>query len=488
MKTKTTRILALVICITLFAATAAFAAELPKDITDERLAEAVNMLMDAGAVTGDVDGLFHPDANLTRAQVCSIIVKLINPPAAELLDTPTVSVPAGNFTDLSGYGWAAPYINYSANNSIAKGYNDGTFKPGNNVTFAELVTFTVRACGFTDSDLTGEWPANYLEKAEELKLFTEPADMGMVTETGATPADMAEQMQQLPATKAQAAMLIYNASQYIKEANPVIDQPQGTEKDKADGMPDVSGFIFGNGAFDSDMASYSGKAIASNVIIYVYGDKSEYKSDMTFGKAASDYRLSTVNKYKSVKTPAFYKLENGKITEMIVPADVGFTGRIYCVINDASVNMLNFENEKVTGIETLTAAREILWPAQKNLTGIPAKTGDGYLNGNVYELTARNGEIRQISKAGDPGISGRKFDELTNGYETVTARETGLVQLTSGVWYEIKDNAAVYTIDKVKQEEYETGTLNSIKKNVEVRLYDISDDDEASADIIIVRK
>ena len=52
---------------------------------------------------------------------------------------------------------------------LIKGYPDGTFKPANQVSYAEAITMLVRALGYKDEFLSGQWPANYLAKAGEKK-------------------------------------------------------------------------------------------------------------------------------------------------------------------------------------------------------------------------------------------------------------------------------------------------------------------------------
>lgn len=48
------------------------------------------------------------------------------------------------FSDLSGYGWAKGYINALVDAGIAKGISDTTYAPGKNITYAELITYLVR--------------------------------------------------------------------------------------------------------------------------------------------------------------------------------------------------------------------------------------------------------------------------------------------------------------------------------------------------------
>lgn len=48
------------------------------------------------------------------------------------------------FTDLSGYGWAKGYINALVDAGIIKGKTSTAYAPGSNITYAELITILVR--------------------------------------------------------------------------------------------------------------------------------------------------------------------------------------------------------------------------------------------------------------------------------------------------------------------------------------------------------
>ena len=41
------------------------------------------------------------------------------------------------FSDMKGYAWANEYVNYVYAQNGLKGYEDGSFRPGNNITKAE---------------------------------------------------------------------------------------------------------------------------------------------------------------------------------------------------------------------------------------------------------------------------------------------------------------------------------------------------------------
>ena len=166
MKKTLRRTLAVIAMLALMTSNA-FAA-VPEDVKGKPYEEAVSTLMSKGIITGDTDGSYHPEAELTRAQACTIIVKAMNPPAAELI---VLEPDKASFSDLAGYGWASGYIDYAVKTGVTKGYPDGTFKPGNKVTVNELITMVLRAANYSDEKLGGTWPTNYVNKANELKLL-----------------------------------------------------------------------------------------------------------------------------------------------------------------------------------------------------------------------------------------------------------------------------------------------------------------------------
>lgn len=469
MKNKLLKMIAITL-ILLLSTTGAFAAvEVPQDVKGHMYEEAVLALMEKGIITGDTDGNFYPDSDLTRAQACIIIVKAMGAPSAEVVGTATQPAVKSGFPDMSGYGWAEGYISYAVKHGVTKGYPDGTFKPGNKVTMNEFVTMALRAAGYSDEILGGTWPSNYTGKAAELEIYQ------------LIPAPLPDK-----AAKWMAAQFTYNALELIEKANPPAEDKDPVPETPK-GVPDTADMIFEKGSFNSTMTTFNGKELADDVVIYTYGKEKEYKSTMTFSKKAGDYRLDTRYKYKNTETPAFYRLKDGKIVEMVVPRDVGFTGRAYGVIN-GTYSTTNAAGDKVTGLITLVAGNEVKWLGQKGLTGIPPKTGaDSYLNGTLYEINLVKGEVRSIYKSTE-SHKAEIFDEISGtDFVEIKSYKNNVVELEKGDLYEIKSNATVYIMDANDRTEYKVGKHSNIKKGNEIRIYDMTEDDnEVSGDIVVV--
>ena len=86
-----------------------------------------------GIVRGYSDGTFRPNAPITRAEFAAICCRF------EKLTSGTVT-----FSDVPASHWAAKSISYAAKRGWVTGYADGTFKPGNNITRAEVAAVTCR--------------------------------------------------------------------------------------------------------------------------------------------------------------------------------------------------------------------------------------------------------------------------------------------------------------------------------------------------------
>jgi len=98
----------------------------------------------AGVVSGCIDGLFHPDDLVTRAQFAKIIVLALGEHTAAI-----ESAGAPTFPDVPFIGSDYPfdYVEEAVGLGIIEGYANGRFGPGDNVTRAQLALMLVRAGG-----------------------------------------------------------------------------------------------------------------------------------------------------------------------------------------------------------------------------------------------------------------------------------------------------------------------------------------------------
>ncbi len=217
MKKNLKKVISAVIALALSVSSVAFAAPEFTDVAETaNYAEAVNTLAALDVISGYEDGTFKPDNNITRAEVATLIAAALNRSAdAEGAKGTTAFADVNTEAKL----WASGYINIGTSVGYISGYEDGTFKPDNNVTFAEIVSMLVRATEYGRyAEYLGGWPNGYLAVGKE-KGITEGVSAANNT----------------PVTRAQVAQMIYNAV----TKTPVVESTTLTTNANGDLVPSM---------------------------------------------------------------------------------------------------------------------------------------------------------------------------------------------------------------------------------------------------------
>lgn len=119
----------------------------------------IGYMQQFGIITGYADGSFRPDASVTRAEFAAIASRF------ERLTEGTKS-----FSDVPGSHWAAKYINFAATRGWVNGYADGTFRPNNSITRAEVAAVT---CRLLERNADQSYIRSHLS---ELRAFTDVSE------------------------------------------------------------------------------------------------------------------------------------------------------------------------------------------------------------------------------------------------------------------------------------------------------------------------
>ncbi len=176
---------------------------------------AIEYLSDKGIISGYTDGSFHPDAEITRAQLAKLIVVARHWSIIKPIE--------GRFIDVPLDGWMFPYIETAVARGVMKGYTDGTFLPNAPATRAEVVRTIVLAAGWPVSKAlprtvlpdgqAGHWSEPYIEAARKHGVIaTDPnGDFypGYV------------------ATRSRASVMIYNMVLKLQQPVPDDTPPEG---------------------------------------------------------------------------------------------------------------------------------------------------------------------------------------------------------------------------------------------------------------------
>jgi hypothetical protein len=98
---------------------------------------AVSTLTGVDYLQGYPDGYFRPNQSMTRAEFSALIVRMIG-------STHDANATLIGFSDTAGH-WAENYINIAQNLGWVQGYGDGTFRPNQLITRAEVAALVNRA-------------------------------------------------------------------------------------------------------------------------------------------------------------------------------------------------------------------------------------------------------------------------------------------------------------------------------------------------------
>ena len=120
-------------------------------------------------VIGRSDGLVHPEANITRAEVATIFFRLLDPAVREQNMTKRNS-----FSDVNNGNWFCTAVSTMSKLGIVNGYPNGTFGPNEPITRAEFAAICARFDEHTTSgtakytDIRSHWAIKEISRAAEL--------------------------------------------------------------------------------------------------------------------------------------------------------------------------------------------------------------------------------------------------------------------------------------------------------------------------------
>ena len=127
---------------------------------------ALQVVSGLGIITGYDDGSIKPESTVTRAEMATIILRMI----ASAGTSPYQNV----FTDVDASHWAADTIQTAVERSIVDGMGDGTFVPDGPVKYEQVIKMIVCAMNYgVDAENAGGYPNGYVSVGgATLKLLT----------------------------------------------------------------------------------------------------------------------------------------------------------------------------------------------------------------------------------------------------------------------------------------------------------------------------
>lgn len=134
------------------------------DTLNDIYLDEINQALDIGFVAGfPEDNTFRPQAYLTREQLVAMVLGALDSlPNVSLNIPPATSNP---YNDVAANRWSADRIQFAKTNNIVTGYQDGSFRPAQPVTRAELMAVLRRSAEYAKvaqgqpGELQGDRPA-----------------------------------------------------------------------------------------------------------------------------------------------------------------------------------------------------------------------------------------------------------------------------------------------------------------------------------------
>lgn len=124
-------------------------------------AAGISFLTSLGAVQGDPDGNFHPRRTLNRAEFLKIA--LLSSPKLRVSTTDAENC----FPDVKKSEWFSAYVCLAKKRGMVSGYPDGTFKPGQQVNYAEALKILGQLYQYVAYSAPDEpWYMGYVRAAE----------------------------------------------------------------------------------------------------------------------------------------------------------------------------------------------------------------------------------------------------------------------------------------------------------------------------------
>lgn len=143
--------------------------------------EAASRLKDFGIMGGYDDGTFRPNNAITRAEVARLVASALgfeqttyddyNSSDDAAITGQVFDIIDNSFPDVPSNHWANKYISFLVSEGAINGYEDGTFRPEDKITYAEIAKILVYITGYSSyANNAGGYPNGYMTYASNLKI------------------------------------------------------------------------------------------------------------------------------------------------------------------------------------------------------------------------------------------------------------------------------------------------------------------------------
>ncbi len=408
---KTRKILSLLLAVAMLfslAIPSAFAADFSDVPETYQYYDAVQSLVARGIINGYDDGTFKPDATITRAEFCKMVVYSIG-----LGNMTETGVTETGFPDVAAEHWAASTIKTAFDLKIINGYDDGTFKPDENVTYDQALKMVI--CAKYDklgeaALKNGGYPAGYRKIAGSYGFVKNISD-GVYEE---------------PAKRGTVAKLMDNMLNI--KLSEITDDPSVIDTDQMEEIKGQVVAVYG-ASLESELSKltkYQVKILLSNGNTVIYNGENLSNRDSLrsyLGKLVVAYYKEDMSLDRQVLSSL--STQKNRNEETTVDMDA--------VVLPVSDSSLSYEDEKGdTKKISIASGAKILY----NGSLVPG----GTTFSNLVESNINSaGSIRLLSTSGSGGAADVVFFTVYTNYLVTSANSTSkTVYLDNGTKVESK--------------------------------------------------
>lgn len=430
--------------------------------SDSYYQKALALCSSLGIISGYEDGSVKPESNVTRAEMASIVLRM--------LAMKDGGVYNNIFTDVDSSHWAASQIQTAYEAKIVSGMGDGTFAPDGQVTYAQVMVMLVNAMNHKDdAEYYGGWQQGYIKEAGELKLLKNaPGSADVPSERGVV------------------IKMVYNAllgeyneiRTYDQYGNPKYNSDKTLAEVKFD-VIEAKGTLLG-----TSKTSTSGNNLQENQVEIEYTD-----DDGVTRKEVFDCNLKGLENLLAQKVKFYYKENAGLTPEVVAVVEDNTKSDTYTVDAEDIEKVEGFEDgegtikvEKVSKVKNCAGAKIIYngkqYEAADNDTGltldellIPDKGTLKLVDSDdddVYETVFVDAyEVMIVTAAGT--------DRLTGKVSAATADDISATRAMSLNLDDSEDRTITVSIDggEAKLRNLKKDNVATIKRSLDNTVVDI---------------
>ena len=439
--------------LTAFVIVNTFAMPVFADFTDlkntDKVYTAVSVLGNLGVINGYEDGSFKPENNVTRAEFTAMLLRTRGLGALGSTELENPPFPDVTTSDVS---WAIGNIRTAQSMGIVNGYEDGTFKPNNNVLYEEAVKMIVCALGYENFGAAGnEWYTKYITTANTLGFLN-----GAGGQIGTA------------ATRATIAQMLYNCLEVKLADNNEISERTVLENDLQ--LTKKTGFIASNA--DTSLSAPDTNLKADEIEIYAPKDSGSGYETLT-------YKVSNAEEYKDMlgtQITFYYKEDRNAGTRTVIMSSVKKSESLTVNAADlvsgecTSDIIAYYKDDKASSSTKLKIAPDSAVIYNGKLYGANANssTYSTYFSEMGDNAIPTIGSIRLLDRDGDGTYDIIFVDSYTAMYVSVVTTSNYTVVdnylRTSGKKIELNPNNSSYDVTILDANGKET-TFSAIKKD-----------------------